>query len=52
MKFGNKKCMITTFFKDMTELKKLTFMLEGEVVLIRDNYKYLGIQIDPLIVLS
>ena len=38
MKFGIKKCMVTAFFGDMTELKELTFTLEGETVLIRDSY--------------
>ena len=32
MKFGIKKCMVMTFFGDMTELKKLTFPLGGETV--------------------
>ena len=46
MKFGIKKCMVTTFFGDTTKLKKLTFVLGGEAILIRDSYRYLDMQVD------
>ena len=46
MKFGIKKCMVTAFFGDMTELRKMTFTLGGETVPIGDSYRYLGMQID------